>query len=324
MSRAAADKPGSGMARLFLRGSDLRARLAGFSLDDPRWATALAHYAALAASLVILLVHHETTAADQLPTWLIIFAGFSVLRVTTVGSPLATSTLVFDAVGMAVFLAGTGAPQSPFYLLALAGVWWAAHMHQSRSGLTYGVVFASAYLPLVVPGALRDQSIAGVIEELTALIVIGALSDWFVAVDRRALAFSKALHAAPPGIEQLAIREGLQRALRTTDIPVDVLLAAGQVGLTAAQTELLSYLVLGLSNFEIADAAGLSEATTRYRLTGLYRALGVRGRRAAVRRAKEFGLSGRMAMAEDPKPDPRIPRRLAGPDRRQRGSGPEM
>jgi DNA-binding CsgD family transcriptional regulator len=298
VSRVAANKPGSGMLRR-PRESDLRQRLARFSLEDPRWTTALAHYAALAASLVILVVHHETLLADEVPVWLVIFAGFSVLRVVTVGRRLATSTMLLDAIGMVVFLAGTGAPGSPFFLLAFAGVWWAAHMRQPRSGLMYGVAFAAGYVLFVVPVALRQGEIAAVFEELTAVIAIGALSDWFVGVDRRALALNDALNAAPPGIEQLAIREGLQRALTTIQVPVDVVLTAGQVGLTAAQTELLSYLVLGLSNFEIADAAGISEATARYRLTRLYRALGVRGRRAAARRAKEFGLGGRTGASDE-------------------------
>ncbi|MDP9222350.1 MAG: LuxR C-terminal-related transcriptional regulator [Actinomycetota bacterium] len=298
MSRVAASKSGSGMLRS-LRESDLRERLARFSLEDPRWTTALAHYAALAASLVILVVHHETLLAAEVPVWLVIFAGFSVLRVVTVGRRLATSTMLLDAIGMVVFLAGTGAPGSSFFLLAFAGVWWAAHMRQSRSGLIYGLAFAAGYVLFVVPVALRQGEIAAVFEELTAVIVIGALSDWFVGVDRRALALNDALNAAPPGIEQLAIREGLQRALTTMQVPVDVVLTAGQVGLTAAQTELLSYLVLGLSNFEIADAAGISEATARYRLTRLYRALGVRGRRAAAHRAKEFGLGGRTGTPDE-------------------------
>jgi len=312
MSGAAAHKPGSGMLRR-LRGSELRGWLARFSFEDPRLTTALAHYVAFAASLVILMVHHETLMSDQVPVWLIIFAGFSVLRVATVGRRLATSTVLLDAIGMVVFLAGTGAPGSPFYLLALAGVWWAAHMRQPRSGLMYGLAFAAAYLVLVVPGAVRHQAIAGVFEDLTALIVIGALSDWFVGVDRRALALNEALHAAPPGLEQLAIREGLQRALRTMDVPVDVILTAGQVGLTAAQTEVLSYLVLGLSNLEIADAAGVSEATIRYRLTRLYRALGVRGRHAAAARAKEFGLGGRTGIADESRADARIARKSPAP-----------
>jgi DNA-binding CsgD family transcriptional regulator len=318
VSRVAASKPGSGMLRR-LRESDLRERLARFSLEDPRWTTALAHYAALAASLVILVVHHETLSAAEVPVWLVIFAGFSVLRVVTVGRRLATSTMLLDAIGMVVFLAGTGAPGSPFFLLAFAGVWWAAHMRQPRSGLMYGLAFAAGYVLFVVPVALRQGQIAGVFEELTAVIAIGALSDWFVGVDRRALALNDALHAAPPGIEQLAIREGLQRALTTMQVPVDVVLTAGQVGLTAAQTELLSYLVLGLSNFEIADAAGISEATARYRLTRLYRALGVRGRRAAARRAKEFGLGGRTGTSDELGTELRIslnPRVPAGAPRR--------
>jgi DNA-binding CsgD family transcriptional regulator len=76
------------------------------------------------------------------------------------------------------------------------------------------------------------------------------------------------------------------------DISLDVVLAAGQLGLTAIQAELLSYLVLGLTNMEISDATRLSEAAVRYRLTRLYRMLGVRGRREAADRARALGLSG--------------------------------
>jgi DNA-binding CsgD family transcriptional regulator len=271
-----------------------------FSLEDPRLTTALAHYAAFAASLVIVVVHHQTLLADQVPGWLVIFAGLSVLRVATVGRRLATSTVILDAVGTVVFLTGTGAPSSPFFLLVLAGAWWAAHMRMARSGLVYGLAFGAAYVVLVVPGAIRQQEIAAVFEQLTAVIAIGGLADWFVRVDRRALALNEALHAAPQGFEQLAIREGLRRALGSTDLPIDAILAAGQVGLTAAQTELLSYLVLGLNNLEIADAADVSEATVRYRLTRLYRALGVRGRSGAARRAKEFGLGGRLSNCDEP------------------------
>jgi len=90
----------------------------------------------------------------------------------------------------------------------------------------------------------------------------------------------------------MAIREGLRRALGNMDVPLDVLLAAGQLGLTAIQAELLSYLVLGLTNLEISDATRLSEAAVRYRLTRLYRLLGVRGRREAAERARDLGLSG--------------------------------
>ena len=56
-------------------------------------------------------------------------------------------------------------------------------------------------------------------------------------------------------------------------------------GLTVIQAELLAYLQMGLTNQEIADATKVGEATVRYRLTRLYRALGVSGRKAAVQRA---------------------------------------
>ena len=68
------------------------------------------------------------------------------------------------------------------------------------------------------------------------------------------------------------------------------LIVAGQLGLTANQVELLGYLLLGFGNAQIADAIGRSEATVRYRLTSLYRAMGVSGRRAAIQRARELGL----------------------------------
>jgi DNA-binding NarL/FixJ family response regulator len=67
-------------------------------------------------------------------------------------------------------------------------------------------------------------------------------------------------------------------------------MVAGQIGLTADQVELLGYLLLGFGNHQIADAIGRSEATVRYRLTNLYRSLGVRGRRTAVQQARDLGL----------------------------------
>jgi LuxR family maltose regulon positive regulatory protein len=69
------------------------------------------------------------------------------------------------------------------------------------------------------------------------------------------------------------------------------LLAASRQGLTVIQAELLAYLVLGLTNQEIADATKVGVPTVRYRLTRLYRALGVSGRQAAAMRARELGLS---------------------------------
>jgi DNA-binding CsgD family transcriptional regulator len=207
---------------------------------------------------------------------------------------LATSTILLDAGGMAVFLAGTNAPGSPFYLFVLAGVWWAAHVRPRRGGLVYGIGFAIAYLLLALPIALRGQSVSVFLTEVIAVIVIGGMSDWFIGLDRQVLALNEAVRSALVGMERLAIRDGLVRALGSSQVPIDVILTAGQLGLTADQAELLSYLVLGLSNLQIADALGASEATVRYRLTRLYRALGVRGRRAAASRARELGIDGTM------------------------------
>jgi len=291
VARAAEEMPGSGILRR-LRGISLSGRLAAFSLDNPRWTTAMAHYFALAASVAIVALHPVPYAGDQLPVWAAVVAAFGFLRMATLRRRLATSTILLDAGGMAVFLAGTNAPGSPFYLFVLAGVWWAAHARRPRGGLVYGIGFAIAYLLLALPVALREQSFSVILTEITAGIVIGGLSDWFIGLDRRVLAMNAAVRSAPAGMERLAIRDGLVRALGSSQVPIDVVLTAAHLGLTADQAELLSYLVLGLSNLQIADALGASEATVRYRLTRLYRALGVRGRRAAASRARELGIDG--------------------------------
>ena len=291
MARAAEEMPGSGILRR-LRGVSLSRRLAALSLDDPRWTTALAHYVALAASVAIVALHPVPPPGDQLPVWATVVAAFGFLRMAALRRRLATSTILLDAGGMAVFLAGTNAPGSPFYLFVLAGVWWASHVRRPRGGLVYGIGFAIAYLLLVLPIALREQSVSVFLTEVTAVIVIGGLSDWFIGLDRQVLALNEAARSAPAGMERLAIRQGLIRALGSSQVPIDVVLTAGQLGLTADQAELLSYLVLGLSNLQIADALGASEATVRYRLTRLYSALDVRGRRAAASRARELGING--------------------------------
>jgi DNA-binding CsgD family transcriptional regulator len=157
------------------------------------------------------------------------------------------------------------------------------------AGLAYGVSFAAAYALLVVPQAWQAGTLVEAFEGASVFGVVAVLSDVFVRADRRARKLHQVLTVPPFGAEQLAIREGLLGALRKMDIGVDVELAPGQLGLTAVQAELLAYLLMGLTDFEVSDAAGVSEATVRYRLTRLYRALGVRGRRDATRRARERG-----------------------------------
>jgi len=259
---------------------------------DPHLRVAFAQLAAVAAILVTTVLQRGGLAGEQqLPVAVVIASGISFLHVVTAGQRLVRSTVVLDAVATATLLAGMGAPTSPFYALALAGTWWAAQVPGRRRALTYALALSVAYALLVVPHAFRQHLLAEAFEDIAVLVIVAALSDWFVRVDERALELNEALTVPPFGAEQLAIREGLLRALRTMDIPVDVVLAAGQVGLTAVQAELLAYLVLGLTNVETSDAVGLSEATIRYRLTRLYRALGVRGRKEAAARARALGLS---------------------------------
>jgi len=261
--------------------------------DDPRLRTLIAHLAALAAALLMLALQGPgAMSAGEILIALVIGILMTVLHLLSVRRRLAPTTLVLAALGMVLLVVGTGAPTSPFYVLALAGVWWAAHVPRPRSGWIYGLTFAAGYALLVSPAAFRAHMLVEGFEDVSVVIIVAVLCDWFVRVDRRALELSEALRAPRFGPEHMAIREGLQRALGNLDIPLDVVLAAGQLGLTAMQAELLSYLVLGLSNLEISDAMHLSEAAVRYRLTRLYRTLGVSGRLEAAARARELGLPG--------------------------------
>jgi DNA-binding CsgD family transcriptional regulator len=252
----------------------------------------VSHVLALLAVIVVLLADSSNEGSPNASALaLAIFVGFASLRVVSARRTLSTSTLVLDAVGTVLLLAGTDAPASPYFFLALAGAWWAAHVRRPHSGAVWAIAFVAAYTVLVVPGAIHGDILVHALEDSSVVVIIALLSDWFVRIDGRAIALSESLARAPAGAEQLAIREGLQRALGPMEIPVDVLLAASGEGLTVVQVELLAHLVLGLTNQEIADATSVSEATVRYRLTRLYRALGVRGRKAAIARAHEIGVT---------------------------------
>ena len=259
-------------------------------LDSPTKRVLAAHIGALLATALVLLIdssHQRLEAAVGLA----MVVAIGGLRVANVRRLLAVSTIVLDAAGTAVFLAGTGASASAFFFLALAGAWWAAHLPRRHSGATWGGGFVVVYGILVVPGAVADQMLIHALEDASVVAIVGVLSDWFVRVDGRAIALSESLARAPAGAERLAIRDGLARALGPMEISIDVLLAASREGLTVVQAELLAYLVLGLTNQEIADATKVSVPTVRYRLTRLYRALGVRGRQEAATRARQMGLA---------------------------------
>lgn len=258
----------------------------------PARRVAVAHAVALLATLIVLGADGgDRAATEAVLTGLLIFVGFAALRTSAVGRTLATSTLILDAVGTALLIAGTHAPASAYYFLALAGAWWAAHLQRRNSGLLWAIAFGLAYGVLVLPGAIRDQDLVGALEEASVVVIVGLLSDALLRVDQRVVALSETLTHAPAGAEKLTIREGLTRALGPMEISLDVLLAAAGAGLNLIQTELLAYLVLGLTNQEIADATKVAVPTVRYRLTRLYRALGVSGRKAAIAAARELGLS---------------------------------
>jgi DNA-binding CsgD family transcriptional regulator len=156
------------------------------------------------------------------------------------------------------------------------------------------------YVVLVLPGALQRGTLAEAAEDLLTVVVLALLVDWFMAVDRRVVVLSRVLDAGIAlGGSPLELRRRLGVAAGDSPLPIDTLVVAGRLGLKADEVELLGYLLLGFGNAQIAEAIGRSEATVRYRLTGLYRSLDVRGRREAIRTARELGLSGFVGQLDD-------------------------
>jgi DNA-binding NarL/FixJ family response regulator len=162
-------------------------------------------------------------------------------------------------------------------------------MMQMGAAPIYGITLVAAYLVLVLPDAVRASTAPEAVEQGALLVAFSGVTEAWVRAHR---AWLRTRSWIPDlGAEALAIRNGLARALPRIDIPIDAVLSAGRMGLTALQAELLAYLLLGLTNQEIADATQVSEATVRYRLTPLYRTLGVTGRKHAADRARELGLT---------------------------------
>jgi DNA-binding CsgD family transcriptional regulator len=263
------------------------------ALLDPRsaaFATLVSVAAILAALLIGLLqrpaLHHE----GFLPA--LGLAGiFVVVRFIALRGNGPRWLVVVDALAGVVVVSLTGAPLSEFHFVVLAGIWWAGRMLPRRGAALYAIVFLIPYAVLVVPGAWGRNALAEAAEDLLTVAVLALMVDWFLAVDRRAMELSKAVTTARTGdVSDIQLRQRLALAASESPLPIDTLLVGGQLGLTVDQVELLGYLLLGLGNHQIADAVGRSEATVRYRLTRLYRALGVRGRRSAVQRARELGL----------------------------------
>jgi DNA-binding CsgD family transcriptional regulator len=264
--------------------------------DDPILRTFVGQL--VAAAVVLVMVQFSGPSVIAAPNTLVgltMVAGIGFLHCATVQKALRLSTVAFDGVGTAVIVAGTGAPDSPFVMLALAGAWWAVQLPRQRSGLVFSIAFIAAYGLLVLPPASRAGSLPEFVEEVVVLGVVTALSDLYVKIERRLVAMNEAPPVPALSVSQSDVRAPLAPELEAPDLPVDAVVPAGQLGLTAQQAELLGLLVIGLTNRELGDELGLSEAGVRYRLTRLYRALGVRDRHEAASRAEALGLTGSMS-----------------------------
>ncbi|HEX3266316.1 MAG TPA: LuxR C-terminal-related transcriptional regulator [Candidatus Limnocylindrales bacterium] len=261
--------------------------------EDPAVRTLIGHAVAAAAiGTMIWASGAATMTAPATIAGLWILAGLTFLHCVTVRRPVKLTTVAVDAIGTALLVAGTGAPDSPFLLLAVAGSWWAVNLPRPRGGFEYVAFFLMAYAILVLGVAWREGSVARLFESGLMLAMLAGLAHRYVRVDERAVELSKALRVPAFGPDELEVRQGLARALQAPDLAVDAVIAAGHLGLTAQQAELLAHLMIGLTNREIGDAVGVSEACVRYRLTRLYRALGVRRRNEAAQRARQLGLAG--------------------------------
>ena len=259
-----------------------------------RWAavasTVVPQVTALAASALLYVLGGAGEGNPDASAWGFLALAFAGLRIATATTNLVPSTYALDAIGVTVFIGGTGDAGSPFFALALAGAWWAGQ--KARRGTLYSVAFTAAYLILVAPQAARSGELAAVIYQPAFVCAIGFFVDRLRTRANPAGWASTILDSTTYEQQRGSVKAGLSHAVGGGLVPLDVVLTAGQLGLTATQTELIPYLMLGLSNQEIADALSVSEATVRYRLTRLYRCLGVRGRKAAAERARELGLGG--------------------------------
>lgn len=271
---------------------------------DPRssgFAAALSLLAIAVAFLLGLLLgperHNEGFGPATALSAVLVVTRFLALRFG-----LGTWIILADAIACLAVVWLTSAPHSEFHFVALAGVWWAGRLRRRRGALTWSTAFLVPYVAVVVPDAWTRGAMAEAAEDLLTVGVLALLVDWFMTVDRRVIHLSRQLHAGLARADSpLELRRRLSVAAGESPLPIDTLVVAGRLGLRADEIELLGYLVLGFGNAQIAEAIGRSEATVRYRLTGLYRSLGVRGRGGAIARAQELGLDEIVTQAGDRK-----------------------
>jgi DNA-binding CsgD family transcriptional regulator len=246
--------------------------------------------AAIIAAVVIGSVQAELPG-ENFPLALAIAAALVASRYIALRYRFGAWAIALDAIFSLVTIRLTGAPHSEFGFIILAGLWWAGRLLPRSGAAVYAAAFAFPYVVLVLLESWGRGALADAAVDLLTVCVIALLVDWFMAVDKQARALANALAAAKTdAASAIEVRRRLALAAGESPLSVDTLIVAGQVGLTADQIELLGYLLLGFGNHQIAEAIGRSEATVRYRLTSLYRSLGVRGRRSAIQRARELGL----------------------------------
>lgn len=271
------------------------------TISDPRshgFAALLSGVAIVIAFLLGLLLGPERHA-DRFGAGVALSIGLVATRYLALRHDLGWWAVIADAIACFVLVAATNAPLSEFHFVVLAGAWWAGRLVPDRGAATFALAFLVPYALVVMPDGWRRGYLAEAADDLLTVAAIALLVDWFMAVDRRAMALSAALRAGERlGESPLEVRRRLAVAAGESPLPIDTLVTAGQLGLTANQVELLGYLVLGFGNAQIADAFGRSEATVRYRLTALYRALGVNGRAAAIQLARDLGLDSITSTAD--------------------------
>jgi DNA-binding CsgD family transcriptional regulator len=252
--------------------------------------------AAIAIALVLGLLLGPERHADRFGPGLVVSGALVVTRYLALRLDLGAWIVPLDAIACVVVVAWTSAPLSEFHFVVLAGIWWAGRLTPRRGAALFAASFLVPYALIVLPDGWQRGYLAEAADDLLTVAVIALLVDWYMAVDRRAMALSTAMRTGEAREESpIEIRRRLALAAGDSPLPVDTLVIAGQLGLTANQIELLSYILLGFGNAQIADAIGRSEATVRYRLTRLYRDLDVSGRRGAIERARDLGLDSMLS-----------------------------
>ncbi len=255
------------------------------------------HVAGLLFSVVLAIL---TGRALELP-----FVGGLAIAIVVLRMPLdelprtrwRSLLVTADAVLTAIALLLTGAPFSPLLPLAMTGAIDAGSRSRA-DGWTFGLSFLVTYLPVAAiavllgdPGIRRAEFLME-IGKTTTLVPLSVVIGWATGV----APLLEPLYRSGP-LRQVSerredIRARVDRALRDEPLPVDTLIAGAKLGLTVEETELLGFLVMGMTNQQMADAFCLSVATVKYRLTRLYRRLDVRGRPQAIAVARRLGLDG--------------------------------